>query len=37
MGFRLILEAEPDIEVVGEAGDGATGVRMTSSLHPMWC
>ena len=25
MGFRLILEAEPDIEVVGEAGDGATG------------
>jgi DNA-binding NarL/FixJ family response regulator len=34
MGFRLILEAEPDIEVVGEAGDGATGVRMTSSLHP---
>ena len=34
MGFRLILEAEPDIEVVGEAGDGATGVSMTSSLHP---
>ena len=25
MGFRMILEAEPDIEVVGEAGDG--GVR----------
>ena len=34
MGFRLILEAEPDIEVVGEAGDGATGVGMTSALHP---
>ena len=34
MGFRLILEAEPDIEVCGEAGDGATGVRMASSLHP---
>jgi DNA-binding NarL/FixJ family response regulator len=34
MGFRLILEAEPDIEVAGEAGDGATGVRMASSLHP---
>jgi DNA-binding NarL/FixJ family response regulator len=34
MGFRLILEAEPDIEVVGEAGDGATGAGMTSSLHP---
>jgi DNA-binding NarL/FixJ family response regulator len=34
MGFRLILEAEPDIEVVGEAGDGATGVSMASSLDP---
>jgi len=34
MGFRLILEAEPDIEVVGEAGDGAAGVSMTSALHP---
>ena len=34
MGFRLILEAEPDMEVVGEAGDGATGVSMTSSLRP---
>ena len=34
MGFRLILEAEPDIEVVGEAGDGATGVSMASALHP---
>ncbi len=28
MGFRLILEAEPDIEVVGEAGTGAAGVSM---------
>ncbi len=34
MGFRLILEAEPDIEVAGEAGDGATGVAMASALHP---
>jgi DNA-binding NarL/FixJ family response regulator len=34
MGFRLILEAEPDIEVVGEAGDGAAGVSMTAALHP---
>jgi DNA-binding NarL/FixJ family response regulator len=34
MGFRMILEAEPDIEVAGEAADGATGVRMTSALHP---
>jgi DNA-binding NarL/FixJ family response regulator len=34
MGFRMILEAEPDIEVVGEAEDGAAGVSMTSTLHP---
>ena len=34
MGFAMILEAEPDIEVAGEAADGATGVRMTSALHP---
>jgi DNA-binding NarL/FixJ family response regulator len=34
MGFRLILEAEPDIEVIGEAADGATGVSMASALYP---
>jgi DNA-binding NarL/FixJ family response regulator len=34
MGFRLILEAEPDIEVSGEAADGATGASMASALHP---
>ena len=30
----MILEAEPDIEVSGEAGDGATGVSMAAALHP---
>jgi DNA-binding NarL/FixJ family response regulator len=34
MGFRLILNAEPDIEVVGEAADGASGVSMASVMHP---
>ena len=34
MGFRLILETEPDIEVAGEAADGAAGVAMASALHP---
>jgi DNA-binding NarL/FixJ family response regulator len=34
LGFRLILEAEPDIEVVGEADDGATAVTMATALHP---
>jgi DNA-binding NarL/FixJ family response regulator len=33
-GFRLILDAEPGIEVVGEAGDGAAAVSMTSALRP---
>ena len=26
-GFRLILEPQPDLEVVGEAGDGAEAVE----------
>ena len=33
-GFRLILDAEPDIEVAGEAGDGTTAVSMTAALRP---
>src|SRR5271170_5403583 len=33
-GFRLILDAEPDIEVAGEAGDGATAFSMCSALRP---
>ncbi|MGO1205282.1 response regulator, partial [Cellulosimicrobium funkei] len=34
MGFRMILAAEDDIEVVGEAGDGETGVAQASALAP---
>lgn len=32
LGFRLILNAEPDIEVVGEASDGRTGVALAATL-----
>jgi DNA-binding NarL/FixJ family response regulator len=34
MGFRMILEAEADMAVVGEAGDGAAGISMTAALRP---
>lgn len=34
MGFRLILEAEADMQVVGEAANGAAGVSMTATLAP---
>jgi DNA-binding NarL/FixJ family response regulator len=34
MGFRLILDGEADIEVVGEAGDGATAIGMARTLRP---
>ena len=33
-GFRLILESEPDIEVIGEAGNGADAVEMARVLDP---
>jgi DNA-binding NarL/FixJ family response regulator len=33
-GFRRILEDEPDIEVTGEAADGAEAVRLAKELAP---
>ena len=33
-GFRVILETQPDIEVVGEASNGAEAVRLAASLAP---
>ncbi len=33
-GFRMILRAEPDIEVVGEASDGAEAVAASHELAP---
>ncbi|QIS40928.1 response regulator transcription factor [Clavibacter capsici] len=33
-GFRVILESEDGIEVVGEAADGEEGVRLAAALAP---
>jgi DNA-binding NarL/FixJ family response regulator len=33
-GFRMVLEPEPGIEVVGEASDGLTGVAEAERLRP---
>ena len=33
-GFRMILEAQPDIDVVGEAADGAEAVDVARALTP---
>jgi DNA-binding NarL/FixJ family response regulator len=33
-GFGLILNAEPDLDVVGEAGDGAVAVELATELRP---
>ena len=34
MGFRLILEGEEDLRIVGEASDGADAVRQAGELRP---
>ncbi|HEY0402935.1 MAG TPA: response regulator transcription factor [Blastococcus sp.] len=33
-GFRMILQAQPDLDVVGEAVDGADAVRQVQALQP---
>jgi DNA-binding NarL/FixJ family response regulator len=33
-GFRMILDGQPDIEVVGEAGDGKQGVEAAERSRP---
>ena len=34
LGFRMVLEAEPDLDVVGEAGDGLSAVEAAGRLRP---
>ncbi len=33
-GFRMIMEAEPDLEVVGETADGLQAVELANRLRP---
>ena len=33
-GTRQILEQEPDIEVVGEAGDGEEAIKLAGNIKP---
>jgi DNA-binding NarL/FixJ family response regulator len=33
-GFRMVLEEEPDLTIVGEAEDGSEAVRLTAELTP---
>ena len=34
VGFRMVLEAEPDLRVVGEAADGDAAVALAATLRP---
>nr|WP_275690009.1 response regulator transcription factor [Diaminobutyricibacter tongyongensis] len=34
LGFRMVLEAEPDLQVVGEAGDGESATRLAVEAAP---
>jgi len=32
--IRIVLEKEPDFQIIGEAGDGEEAVRLVNELHP---
>ena len=38
LGFRLVLDAQDDMQVVGEAGDGAAALRLRAGQRTRtWC
>ena len=36
-GIRMVIDSQPDLEVVGEAGDGAEGLRVVRATRPTSC
>lgn len=34
LGFRMVLETEPDLEVIGEAADGRAAIAQSAALAP---
>jgi two-component system invasion response regulator UvrY len=34
MGFKMLIEAESDMEVIGEAESGELGIKAFKELHP---
>ena len=34
MGFRMLIDAEPDIEVISEAESGEEGIKVFKDLKP---
>jgi len=35
-GFRMVLDAQPDMSVVGEAGDGAAALQLLRAPPTWW-
>ena len=35
-GLRALLEAEPGFRVIGDAGDGLTGIELVAELKPFF-